>query len=268
MMVALSDDARDHLERYLKQVRTALRGQASVDADEVERDVRTHVDAELSGQPEPVDATRLGEVLDRLGAPGTWAPADDPTARPRLPERMLSGLQRWGAAWLAFALFVLGPLLFMAGPFFWPLELFLIVGSAFTARASLALLAEAGEPVGARRWLIYPPLIVWSLVIVLALLLGPLPLLGNAVVEDASIRARIAAAFAGRWSIVAPAVVVAGLGIWWAAVGLFLGTFAGAVRAAFWPFAEWFDRRHGMRVALAGILISLASGGVLMAFLR
>ena len=58
-MVALSDDARNHLERYLRQVKAALRGHSSLDAAEVERDVRSHIDAELAGQPEPVDAGSL-----------------------------------------------------------------------------------------------------------------------------------------------------------------------------------------------------------------
>ena len=268
MMVALSDDARIHLEQYLKQVRAALRGHASVDADEVERDLRSHVDAELSGQPEPIDATRLREVLARLGTPRTLVPSGDLPAWRRLLERLRSGPEDWRLAYLTFALFIIGPTLFMAGPFVWPLELLLIVGSALMARASLALLAEHDEPVGARRWLIYPPLIVWYLVILLALLVGPLPLLGNAVVGDASVRARIAEAFSGRWSLVATSILVAAMGAWWAVVGLFLGLFPDALRAGFWPFADWFARRHGMGVAIVGLLLALISGGVLVAFLR
>ncbi len=95
MMVALSDDARTHLEQYLKQVRAALRGHASVDADEVERDLRSHVDAELSGHPEPIDAARLREVLNRLGTPRTLAPSDDLPPWRRLLERLRSGPEDW-----------------------------------------------------------------------------------------------------------------------------------------------------------------------------
>jgi hypothetical protein len=36
-------------------------------ADEVERDVLGHIETELAGQPEPVDAGQLLDVLDRLG---------------------------------------------------------------------------------------------------------------------------------------------------------------------------------------------------------
>lgn len=268
MTVALTDDARDQLERYLRQVRSALRGHASVDADEVERDLRSHVEAELSGLPEPIDATRLQQVLDRLGTPGTLAPADDLPGWRRPLERLRSGPDDWRLAYLTFALFIIGPTLFMAGPFVWPLELLLIVGSALMARASLALLAEHHEPVGARRWLIYPPLVAWYLVILLALFVGPLPLLGNAVVEDASFRARIAVAFSGRRSLVAASIVLAGLGGWCALVGLFLGLFPDIVRATFWPFADWFGRRHGMRVVAAGLFIALLSGAALLTFLR
>ncbi len=69
MMVTLTDDAQRHLDRYVKQVKAALRGHPSVDAAEVERDVLGHIDAELSGEPEPVGASSLRHVLDRLGTP-------------------------------------------------------------------------------------------------------------------------------------------------------------------------------------------------------
>jgi hypothetical protein len=207
-------------------------------------------------------------VLDRLGTPGTFAPVDDPPGRRSPLEHRRSALQYWWLASLVFALFIIGPTLFMAGPFAWPLELVLIVASALLARAALSLFAEQDEPVGARRWLIYPPLMAWYVVILIALFAGPLPLLGNAVLEDPSVRARIAAAFSGRWSLVAASIVVAALGAWWVLVGLFLTLFADVVRATFKPFADWFARRHGMRVAAVGLLIALISGGVLAAFLR
>jgi hypothetical protein len=50
-MTVLTPEAQAYLDRYLRQVRAALRGHRAVDADEVERDVIGHVNAELaSGQ--------------------------------------------------------------------------------------------------------------------------------------------------------------------------------------------------------------------------
>jgi len=77
MMAALTNEAQGQLERYLRQVRSALSGHSSVDALEVERDIRGHIDAELAGKPEPVDSRILSGVLERLGAPDQWVPADE-----------------------------------------------------------------------------------------------------------------------------------------------------------------------------------------------
>ena len=63
-MTELKPDAQDALTSYLERVRVSLRG-TSVDADEVERDVREHIDVALSAQAKPVSAAELNEVLER-----------------------------------------------------------------------------------------------------------------------------------------------------------------------------------------------------------
>ena len=45
-----------------------------------------------------------------------------------------------------------------------------------------------------------------------------------------------------------------------ARLGLALAGFRRAVRWVFWPFADWFDRRHGLRFALVGLAIAALSG--------
>ena len=47
----LTHDAQSDLNRYLSRVKNALRPHATVDADEVERDIRGHIEAELSDAP-------------------------------------------------------------------------------------------------------------------------------------------------------------------------------------------------------------------------
>ena len=113
MMVALSPDAKGHLDQYLKQIRMALSGRESIDADEVERDVLSHIDAELSGVSEPVPAHRLLAVLDRLGEPNEWVPAEEAAwRRPFTALRSRPG--DWRLAFVSFGSLVL-TLILMTG---------------------------------------------------------------------------------------------------------------------------------------------------------
>jgi hypothetical protein len=58
------------------------------------------------------------------------------------------------------------------------------------------------------------------------------------------------------------------LGMWWLVLGVFLRRFYRAVRVAFQPFADWFDHRHALRVALAGLVVAAGSGAVLVAVIK
>jgi hypothetical protein len=145
VMVDLSQEAQSHLERYLRQIKTALRGHPSIDADEVERDVLGHIDAELSGQREPIAANRLLQVLDRLGTPNQWVPVDDHPAWRRTVDAFSSGPGDWRLACLTFGLFVAGPTLFTGAMILWPLPPVVMVLSFLMARVTPALFDERGE---------------------------------------------------------------------------------------------------------------------------
>jgi hypothetical protein len=43
--ITFTDEARAHLDRYLRQMRSALSRQLSVDVSDVERDIVSHIDA-------------------------------------------------------------------------------------------------------------------------------------------------------------------------------------------------------------------------------
>ncbi len=262
-MVTLTQDAQGHLERYLKQVKAALRGHPSVDAGDIERDVLGHIDAELAGQPEPIGASSLLQVLDRLGTPDTWVPAEDLPAWRRVLSRLRTGPEDWRLAYLAFGLFIAGPVLFIGGPFLWPLEPFLMIASLLFARAALTLVAEHDEAVGARRWLIYPPLVAWYIASALLLFAWPVPMVG-AITGLPEIRERLVGLLPAPFWVVALSLASLTLGLWWMVLGLLLSRFIQAIHVLFWPFADWFDRRHATRLALTGLIL-VVTGGVILA---
>ena len=263
VMVAYSQEAQSHLERYLRQIKTALQGHASIDADEVERDVLGHIEAELSGQPEPVAASRLLQVLDRLGPPNQWVPIDDYPGWRRPFDAFSSGPGDWRLAFLTFGLFMAGPTLFMGPMILWPLPPLLMVLSFLIARVTLALLDERGEQVGVRRWLIYPALIVWYIAFAVVLFGGPVLVIVIFGSDDPAFRSALLRWLGEPVWVRLPLLILLLLGMWWAFLGLLLRRIAGTVRAVFWPFADWFERRHAMRVALMGLFLMGIAGAIL-----
>lgn len=53
-MIDLTPDAKVRFEQYLQRLRGSLRGTRAVEADEVEQNVREHVEIALAGAPSPV----------------------------------------------------------------------------------------------------------------------------------------------------------------------------------------------------------------------
>jgi hypothetical protein len=257
-LAALTQDARSELNRYLRRVKAALRAYPSADADEVERDIRGHIEAELADSPAPITEDRLRGVLDRLGSPSQWVPTDELPMWHKVLVRLRSGPEDWRLAYLTFALFVAGPL---AGPV--PAGPLLFFASVSMARASLALMDEEGEPVGARRWLVYPPLVVAYLALVMAVLVA-VPVLIVAA-GDPTVRSEARLWFPEPFWLGLSLAAVLVAGIWWTMLGLLLARFRQAVRLMFWPFADWFDRRHGMRLAYGGLMVAAAAGVALAA---
>lgn len=250
--LSMTENAQSELDRYLRRVRAVLRAHPSVDADEVERDIRGHIDAELAASPAPVTEVRLRAVLDRLGSPSQWVPAEDlPIWRTAL-IRLRSGPEDWRLAYASFVLFVAGPL--VAGA----IGVLLFLASVLLSRAALELLAEEDEPVGARRWLLYPPLLVIYPGLVATILLAPPAML--ATVGDPTIRADAIGWLPDPFWVTLPLLVGVVAGAWWVSLGLALTRWHRAVRVTFRPFASWFERRHGVRLAYVGFgVLALAT---------
>jgi hypothetical protein len=241
----LTTDGQRELDRYFRRVNLALRGHSSVDAQEVERDVRSHIASELAGSSTPVDEARLRDVLERLGSPSQWVPLDDLSLWRKVLVGMRAAPEDWWLAFLTFALLVVGLLTAPAG-------LVLLLASMPMARATLALLEEHGELVGARRWLVYPPLIVSYSAFVSAVFIAPPGLIAAAA--DPSVRADAQRWFPQPFWASLATIIALVAGIWWTLLGLLLARFTRIVRIVFSPFADWFERRHAIRLLRVGLI--------------
>jgi hypothetical protein len=265
-LLTLTPDARSELDRYLRRVKAALRAHPSVDVDEIERDIRGHIEAELTESPTPITEARLHAVLDRLGTPSQWVPADELSAWRKLLVRLRSGPEDWRLAYLTFALFISSPLtfaLFITSTIVVPIAGLLFFASILVARATLALLAEEDEAIGARRWLVYPSLFVTYLVVVFSIFVAVPAVVASA--GDPSIRTEMQPWFPEPLWASLPFAVALAAGLWWTLLGLVCARFTGAVQFLFWPFANWFERRHGTRIAVIGLSVSTVAGAALAA---
>jgi hypothetical protein len=206
--IVLTPEADARLGEYLAQVRSALAGSPDVSPDEIEADIREHVENELRGRPRPVGVAALEEVLARLGPPAQWAAGERPSpllrarhlmgerlrgTRAALGERLRAarealwrGPEDWRLAYLSFGVLALGALTFFAFP------LALLV-SYVLSRAGLAVAKEKGVVLSAgQKWLLYPPVVLVSLALFVALAAFPAGAAAVAFgeVESASRRVR------------------------------------------------------------------------------
>lgn len=184
--LGLSPAAEARFDDYLDQMRRALAGVPDVSAVEIEADIREHVENELRGAARPVEAFVLEAVLRRLGPPTQWLPPGRPPvtalvaagfstlgqyvkARWRgAKDALYRGPEDWRLAYLSFGTFAVG---ILSMPFF---PLFLLI-SYFLSRAGIAAAASKGVALdGGRKWLLYPPVVIVSLVVVLVVIGKPL----------------------------------------------------------------------------------------------
>lgn len=183
--MVLSPAAEVRFEEYLTQMRRALLGVPDVSPAEIEADIREHVENELRGAARPVELLVLETVLRRLGPPTQWLPpgrvpvaaqvsAGFSTLGQYLKARFRAardavwrGPEDWRLAYLSFGVFAVGILAFPLFP------LFLVI-SYFLSRAGIATAAGKGIALDAgRKWLLYPPVVLVSLALVLAVVAAP-----------------------------------------------------------------------------------------------
>src|SRR5262249_26554631 len=112
-------------------------------------------------------------------------------------------------------------------------------------------------------WLIYPSLLVWYVPLAFVLAVFPIPAVAGPLSDQPAFRewfiATLPGLNLGPFWILAPSLAAAALGLWWLILGALLLWFTPAVQITFWPFADWFERRHARRVLYAGLLTVVAA---------
>ena len=207
-MIEFTPDAQIRLANYLQQVRSALAGSSDINPDEIEADIREHVENELHDAPQPVNWTALDAVLTRLGPPSQWGAGGGDLslfkrtgialrerlrgAKTSLGDQLRSiratiwrGPEDWRLAYLTFGVFATGVLVF---PFF---PLFLVL-AYILGRAGIGLARQKGVELGtARKWLLYPPVAIVSLALLITILAVPVVAGGVTAAEVAGALQRV-----------------------------------------------------------------------------
>lgn len=171
------------------------------------------------------------------------------------------GPEDWRLAYLAFGLLAVGLII----P---PLLIGLLPASFCVARAAVAVAQDRGEPLGAQRWLIYPPLVLFGVFLFLLIFLWPLaPAFGVAHQLWHTHREEVVAAVQLPRSWVDAALITSvaagALALWWVVLGTVLWAAPRVAVAVFRPFADGFGRQQAGALVLTGLgvlalLLSLA----------
>ncbi len=247
-MMHLTDDARKSLDRYLSEVRESLRGYKSVDVDEVERDIREHIESELQGLKEPISVSTLGSVLERLGNPTEWVTDDERPDWLRPIVRVRSDTEDYRLAYLSFGAFVL-----CAGlgiPLSVKLEkpwgficFFVLFLLSFVAAKVAIFVAYTRNEMGPQRWLIYPGLITGYLALTFLILFWSSLLPGIPIYSADTARIYLDLDF-----ISVPCLILIVYLIW---------RRPALLKWVFLPFADCLEQRWGKVLFSAIVLIGL-----------
>lgn len=254
-MTTFTAEAQQLFDNYLQTVRWSVRGVA--DADEIERDVREHVTTALESQEEPVSSQTLREVLSRLGDPWQWvAPEDLPLWR-RFVMRFSLGPEDWRLAYATFGLTVLGMLLLPVG-----IGVVFIIAAYLLGRATYALVKDRDGTLGARAWLVYPPLVFFAICIAVVLLAGPVPPIAAWAIDE-HVFEQFLPRGANRIAFNIGAVLTM-LGAWWIVLSGIFAAIPAIVRHLLVPIVTKFRRRQALWLTGVGV-VTLAAGWSLLA---
>lgn len=259
-MIDFTPDAKRKFDEYLQRMRVSLRGTRSVEPDEVEQNVVEHVELALAGAPVPVGAERLSAVLEQLGPPERWLPEEERPWWRRVMDRVKTGPDDWRLAYASFALTMLTVLLLPVGVGF-----LLLVPAFLLSRAYVELMSERGETLGARRWLVLPPIAMVMVLVCALALLGPVGMMG-AVIEELDL-SELGFQFSTRaehhWVFLGCLTVAAGA--WWIVLAGIWALLMRPFRAAFAPLTSRLRRAHVFVLAVAGLVLEAIGSALLWA---
>ena len=248
-MIDLTPDAKRKFDEYLQRMRASLRGTRAVEADEVEQNVVEHVELALAGVPAPVGAERLTPVLEQLGPPERWLPDEERPWWRRVIARVMTGPDDWRLAYASFAFTLLMVLFFPVGGILLLLPAFLV------SRAHVEMLADRGEALGARRWLVLPPIVI-LLLLVSALALFVVPAGAGAFLSERGLR-ELGFDYSTRaerhWIFIGCLTVAAGA--WWVLLSGLWALLMRPFRALFAPLTSGLTRAHALVLTLAGSIL-------------
>lgn len=265
-MIDMTPAARERLDNYVQRLRSELRGTRSLVADDVEQGVREHIEIALAGAPAPVGATEVIAVLDRLGPPERWLADEERPAWRRVMATLHSTPDDWRLAYLAFGLF-------LASIVFLPIGgVLLLIPAMLVSRAYIELARGRGEPLGARRWLVYPSMAVVLVFATGLLIVGPpLPVMVLGL-EDVNGADALEQVFDVPQSRAGQIRFLFGMGAvlfgsWWILAAAFCAAFLRPIRFVFAPLLDGLRRKHFAVLALIGAVVA-AVGGTLIYYRR
>ena len=266
-MKDLSKSAKEHLGRYIQQMRQCLRKCATVDADEVERNIIDHIENELASASEPVSFEKLDTVLRQLGSPQQWVPEDEITWWRKVVLRLHYGPEDWRLAYISFGFFLLWLLsgFGLRGCIFWPLGILrgqmkfvFILAGFIVSRAAISQAKDMTKLAG-QKWLLYPSLII----VYIPLLFFFFWPVVSAVIFATEGMTHMGLPWYAPYSSLYPGLtggmVAAGaLGLWWIILGIILCIAPQIVRFVFRPFAEWFSCKWAVLLIVIGSILITA----------
>lgn len=254
-MIEMTDTARQRLEAYLSRLRAALRG-TRVEPDEMERDVREHVELALAGAEGPVGADHLAQVLERLGPPERWLPEEERPAWKRTLDRFIAGPEDWRLPYLSFAFFAA---MFVFLPIGGAL---LLIPSYLLSRACVSLLHEKGEPLGPRKWLVYPPIAMVLVLMAGLLLLAPASGVMAWAFEEGGLEEIMRATSIDRTRVVI-ALAAGSFGVWWMLASALIAFLRRPLQAAVRPLLDGLQARHLLVLTIAGAVLTAVAALVI-----
>lgn len=256
-MIEMTPAARERLDHYLQRMRSELRGTRGGVADEVEQSVREHIEIALAQSASPVGASEVIGILDRLGPPEQWLAEEERPMWRRALDQIRSGPEDWRLAWLSIGL-VLASILLL--PFF---GFLLLIPATFVSRAWVELMRDRGEPLDARRWLVYPAIAIVLAFATGALLIGP-PLAAIAFALGDGVRQMldIPTSRVGEFRFLTGLNGVV-FGTWWMIAGGFCAAFLRPIRFVFAPLLDGLRRGHFAVLATIGAVVAAAGAALI-----